>query len=174
MAERIIAKARIAGVDFADVITSAAGIATATWEEQALTLRDDEVSIVESDATEEELLSHENDSPEDIDFAGGSTTISGAFIKQTFAQLTATLGGTLTGTGETAAYMRAAKKLVLTKAVRFRLKAGGAIIIPKAKGVVNMSLGLGFGGVAKYPFKFRPLASSIIDVNGDPVDLIIQ
>jgi hypothetical protein len=174
MAERIIGKVRIAGIDFADVITSAPGIAAASWEAQALTLRDDEVSIIEADATEEELLSHENDTPEDVDYYGGATTIAGAFIKQTYAQLVATLGGTITGTGENAQYMRAAKKLVLNKAVRFRLKGGGSIIIPNAKGVVQLHMNVGFGGVSKYPFRFRPLASAIKDTNDDPVDIIFE
>lgn len=174
MAERIIMKARISGIDFADVITTAAGLDTASWEEQPLTLRDDEVSLVEADETESELLSHENDTPEDVDYSGGAITVTGAFIKQTYAQLVTTLGGTVTGTGETAKYMHAAKKLVLHKAVRFRLKAGGSIVIPNAKGVVKLNMNLGVAGVAKYPFRFRPLASAIKDTNDDPVDIIFN
>ncbi len=174
MAERIIGKVRIAGMDFADVIAASADIDTATWEEQPITLRDDEVSIIEADSTEEELFSHENDTPEDVDYYGGSTAIAGSFIKMSFAQLVATLGGSIDGTGETAKYMRSAKKLVLNKAVRFRLKNGGSIIIPNAKGVVLFHGNLGYGGVVKYPFKFRALASQIQDSNGDPVDIIFE
>jgi len=82
MAEKIILKARVAGIDFAPVITSAAGLTTAVWEEQPLTLKDDEVSITEGDATESMVYSHENDAPEDVDYTGVGLSSQGSFIKR--------------------------------------------------------------------------------------------
>lgn len=160
MAERIIAKARVAGIDFADVITTEAGIATAEWTEQPITLRDDEISITEGDPEENELYSHENDSPEDYDLSGQGITVVGSFIKATYAQMVTLMGGSVSGTGETAKYMHPSAKLVLSKAIRFRLKAGGSIIIPNAKGAVQLNINAGKDGVMKHPFRFRALASA--------------
>lgn len=174
MAERTIMKARIEGIDFADVIANTAGLATATWTEQPLTLRDDEVSIVEGDPTESETFSHENDAPEDYDITGTGVTAVGTFIKATFAQMAALLGGEVSGTGETAKYLHGASKAVLNKAIRFRLKRGGSIIIPNAKGFVLLNVNAGFDGVLKHPFKFKALASGVLDSDSNPVDIVIE
>jgi hypothetical protein len=67
MAENILLKARIKEMAMADPITSAAGLAGATWVDLPLTLRDDEVSIIDQDPDESEVFSHENDVAEDYD-----------------------------------------------------------------------------------------------------------
>lgn len=175
MAERILAKMRIAGIDFANVITSEESLSTASWEEQPLTLRDDVISLVEAEGTEETLNSHENDAPEDVDFQGGAMSLTGSFIKMTFAQMVATLGGNIAGTGETTRFQRSAKRMVIETALRLRLKSGGSIIVPRAKGVVRIDYNFGASGsVAKYPFRFTPLASGIIDAAGNSIELVIQ
>jgi hypothetical protein len=169
MAERIILKARVAGVDFSDVITSEAGIATAAWEEQPVTLRDDEISIVEGDPEESDIYSHENDAPEDYDVSGTGVTAVGSFIKANFTQMAELMGGTVKGEDDAKMYLHPSAKTVLTKAIRFRQKNGGSIIIPCAKGSVQFSSNNGYDGVMKFPFRFRALAQVDFDT-----DLIIQ
>ncbi|WP_165043726.1 hypothetical protein [Dysgonomonas sp. ZJ709] len=173
--ENLSAKFRVDGVDFAPVITSEAALATAEWEPQPLTLRDDEVSIVEGDPEEQEIYSHENDAPEDYDIAGAGLTAVGSFIKSTYEQMLAHYGGKVSGTGDTAMFVRSSKKLVINKAVRFRFKNGGYAIIPNAKGYVLFNLNAGFDGVLKHPFSFKSLAQTgfdadiILKLQGDPV-----
>jgi len=167
--ERLILKARVDGIDFADVITSEAGIDAAEWEEQPVTLREDEVSIVEGEPEESEIKSHENDAPEDYYIAGTGLTATGTFIKATYEQMAGLMGGSVKGLGEAAKYLHPSKKQVLERAVRFRLKNGGAIIIPYAKGSVQMNANIGFDGVLKFPFRFKALAQTDFDS-----DLIIM
>lgn len=169
MAERLIVKARVAGIDFADVITAEAGIATASWEELPVTLRDDEVSITEADPEEQETFSHENDSPEDYDLTGKGLTAVGSFIKATFEQMVDLMGGSVSGTAEAKKYLHSANKLILNKAIRFRLKNGGSIIIPNAKGSVQLNINATSTGVLKHPFRFKSIAQSAFDC-----DLIIS
>lgn len=153
-------KARVAGIDFAPPITSAAGLATAVWEEQPLTLRDDEVSLVEGDPTEEEIFSHENDAPEDYDITGTGVSSVGSFIKATLDELATLLGGSVTGASPSGVYTHSAKKVTINKAIRYRLKQGGAIILPNAKGYVLFNANVGNAGIIKFPFKFKALAGS--------------
>ena len=162
-------KARISGIDFAPVIATQAGLAGAVWTEQPLTLRDDEVSIVEGDPTEEEVFSHENDSPEDYDITGAGVTAVGSFIKATLDELATILGGSVSGASPNGVYTHSAKKALINKAIRFRLKNGGAIIIPNAKGYVLFNANVGTTGIVKYPFKFKALAQS-----GWDADFLIQ
>jgi len=169
MAEKIILKARIAGIDFAPVITSEAGISTAVWEAQPLTLKDDEVSVVEADPTESEVFSHENDSPEDYELTGTGLSCVGTFIKATIDQMADLLGGTVSGTGATTMYSHPGTKTMLNKAIRYRLKNGGAIIIPCAKGSVQFNAKFSADGLLKLPFKFKALVQT-----GYNVDLIIK
>ena len=169
MAEKILLKARVAGIDFAPVITSAAGLTTAVWEEQPLTLKDDEVSLTEAEATESVVYSHENDAPEDVDYTGAGVSAVGTFIKATFDQMAALMGGDVTGADATAIYAHPGSKTVLETAIRYRLKNGGAIIVPCAKGVVSWNSKLSADGLAKLPFKFKCLVQS-----GYNVDFAIQ
>ena len=160
MAENILIKARVAEIHFADPITSAAGLDTADWEKQPLTLRDDEVVIAEEDPEESEVFSHENDAAEDYDIIGTGLTASGSFIKVGYDDLVKLLGGVKQGAAPDARFHKSAKKVMLSKAVKFTLKGGGEIIIPNAKGYVNTNLSLGYGGVSKFPFRFKALVAA--------------
>lgn len=160
MAENIILKARVSKIEFADPITSAAGLATAVWEEQPLTLRDDEIVISDDDPEESEVFSHENDAAEDYDIMGKGTNITGSFIKATRAQLVALLGGVSAGADAAMRIQRSAKRILLNKAIKFTLTNGGDVIVPNAKGYVLLNASLGVGGVIKYPFKFRALVAA--------------
>lgn len=163
MAEIVLLKARVAGVDFADPITSKADVETATWVEQPVTLRDDEISITEGEPTESEIYSHENDSPEDYDLQGAGLSLVGSFIKCSREQLVGLMGGEVVGTGDAARFFHSTKKLMLEKAVRFRLKNGGEIIVPLAKGSVQLNSNNGADGLIKYPFRFKALAQKDFD-----------
>ncbi|MDN5291813.1 MAG: hypothetical protein PWQ06_2052 [Anaerophaga sp.] len=160
MAENVLLKARVAKIEFADPIASAADLDLASWEQQPLTLRDDEVTISEEDPEESEVFSHENDSAEDYDIVGSGLTASGSFIKATYDQLVELVGGTKEGTDPDYKFHKSARKLLLHKAIRFTLKSGGEIIIPNAKGYVNTNLSLGYGGVSKFPFRFKALVAA--------------
>lgn len=160
MAEKIIAKLRVKETHFADPILASAGVATAVWEEQPLTLRDDEVSIVEGEPEEEALYSHENDSPEDVDISGTGLTLVGSFIKATRAQMVALMGGSTAGVDPALVYEHPSKKLVLNKAIKFVCHDGSEVIIPNAKGSVALNMNVGKGGTAKYPFRFRALQAA--------------
>lgn len=160
MAEQILLKARVASISFAPPIVSAAALAAAVWVEQPLTLRDDEVSLMEEDPEESEVFSHENDAAEDYDIVGKGLTLKGSFIKASYDELITLLGGTKEGVDPNFTFHRSAKKVVMNKAIKITLKSGGTIIIPNAKGYVNMNLSVGFGGVSKYPFKFKALVAA--------------
>lgn len=157
MAENILLKARVDKVAFADPITSAVGVETAAWIDQPLTFRDDEVAIVEEDPEESEVFSHENDVAEDYDFVGKGLAVTGSFIKATYDQLVDLLGGEKVGEAGSERFHRSSKKAKLTKAIKFTLKGGGEIIVPNAKGYVLTNLSVGYGGVSKFPFKFKAL-----------------
>lgn len=160
MAENIILKARIAKMQMAEPITDAGDIAAVAWEDLPLTLRDDAIEIAEGDPEESEVYSHENDATEDYDIAGSGIKASGSFIKIGYDQLVALLGGVKSGVDPNFKFHKSAKKLLLNKALRFELKNGGEIIIPNAKGYVNTTLSVGYGGVSKFPFKFAALPAS--------------
>ncbi len=163
--ERIILKARVDGIDFAAPITIVADIATAVWVPQPVTLRDDEVSVIEDDPQTYEIVSHENDAPEDFEVAGSGIRAVGSFIKATFAQMVTLMGGSLNGSGTTSMYLHSTRKTTLNKAVRFRLKDGSQLILPNAKGSVQLSAKVGYDGLLKYPFMFRSLAQSTMDAD---------
>lgn len=160
MAENILLKARVSKIQFADPITAEGDIAGATWTDQPITLRDDEVSIIDEDPEESEVFSHENDAAEDYDVVGKGMTLKGSFIKVTYDQLVLLMGGTKEGVDPDFTFRRSAKKLLLNKAIKLTLKGGGEIIVPNAKGFVNANLSVGFGGVTKFPFKFKALVAA--------------
>ena len=157
MSETILLKARIASMEMADVITSAAGVATATWTDLPLTLRDDEVSIVDVDPDESEVFSHENDLAEDYDIIGKGTTVQGSFIKIAYADLVTLLGGEIVGTAPNTKFHRSGQRALFHKAIKFTLKDNSTIVIPNVKGFVQSKLSIGFGGVQKFPFKWKVL-----------------
>ncbi len=156
MAEKVKVKLRIAKIEMADPITSEEGIELATWRQLPLTLRDDEVLLDEEDPEEVEVFSHENDAPEDVSITGKATNITGSFIdvdKETLVEL---LGGEL----KSNKFYRSAKKLTLNKALRLTLANGESFLVPNAKGYVKTNIGLGYSGIAKFPFKFKALVAS--------------
>ena len=157
MAENLILKARIASMAMADPIVNAAGLATAVWTDLPLTLRDDEVSIVDLDPEESEVFSHENDVAEDYDIIGKGTTIKGSFIKIAYDDLVTLLGGTKEGVDPDFKFHRSGQRALFNKALKFTLKDGNTIVAVNVKGFVQSSMSIGFGGVSKYPFSFKVL-----------------
>ncbi|HLW09775.1 MAG TPA: hypothetical protein VKX35_05200 [Fermentimonas sp.] len=160
MAETLIAKLRVKEIHFAPPIAAASDVATAVWVKQPLTLRDDEVSVVEGDPEEEFLYSHENDAPEDMDITGSGLSLVGSFIKATRAELVELLGGALTGEAPNQVYEHSASKVLIEKAIKYVCYDGTEVIVPRAKGYTLLNLNIGKGGVTKYPFRFRALKAS--------------
>lgn len=157
MAENILLKARIKSMAMADPITEAAGLATAVWTDLPLTLRDDEVSIIDQDPEESEVFSHENDVAEDYDIVGTGTTVQGSFIKISYDDLVTLLGGTKVGTSPNEKFHRSGMRALFNKALKFTLKDDSTITLVNVKGFVQSSLSIGFGGVQKFPFRFKVL-----------------
>lgn len=160
MAENIILKARVEKMEMANPITTSADVATATWEELPLTLRDDMVSIIENEPEESEVFSHENDAAEDYDVAGTGMKMTGSFIKATYDQLVTLMGGLKEGEVGSEKFAKTSKTLLLNKSFRLTLRGGGTIVIPNAKGSVRAELNVGYGGVSKFPFTFKLLQAS--------------
>lgn len=158
--ENIYLKTRVSKIEMSDPITSAAGLLTAVWEELPLTLRDDEILISDVEPEETEVFSHENDAAEDYDIVGKGTGVTGSFIKATRAQLVDLFGGVSAGADAAMRLQRSAKKILLNKGLKFTLTNGGDVIIPNAKGYINLNAGLGYSGKTKYPFKFKALVAS--------------
>ena len=176
MSEILRAKLRVAGIDFAPTFATDVALAAAVWVEQPLTLKDDEISMVEGDPTEDAVYTHELDTPVDVDYTGALTTFVGTFIKATFDQMAALLGGSASGDGDTAVYKHSGVKKVHETAIRIRLKDGGAVVIPKARGTVQYNGTYGAeNGRLKLPFKFTPVVqSTYVDANDEPIDFLIQ
>lgn len=156
MAETILLKARIASMAMSEPITSAAGLESAVWTNLPLTLRDDEVSIVDNDPDEDEVFSHENDTAEDYDVIGKGTKMKGSFIKVDYDDLVVLLGGEKVGNK----FHRSGSRALINKAFKFTLKDGSTIIAPNAKGIVQAILSIGYGGRQKFPFNFNLQAGS--------------
>lgn len=154
MSERVIIKARVDGIDFAEPIASLEEINAAQWVPQPVTLRDDEISLVETEPDEIEIKSIESEIPEDIEISAKPFRVSGSFIKSTYQQMVDLMGGEIMIVAGTEAYLHPVEKIVLYKAVRFRLKRGGHIILLNAKGSVQISANAGYGGLLKFPFSF--------------------
>lgn len=155
MAEKLRTKIRVAGMDQSEVITSKEGITSAVWTALPLTLRADQLVITPGDVTETEIMSHENDIPEDYDAQGTGSSATGSFIKASMAQLKELVGGEVIGEGDDIMFLQSSQIQILNQAIRFRLKDGGAIIIPNAKGYVNIDINAGAtDGMFKCPFKF--------------------
>ena len=164
MAEVIKPKSRSIGIDLAPVITSKNAIATTVWKEQPRTLRADALTISPGDVTEDEIYSHENDIAEDYDAIGTGRNASGSFIGMSADQLKDLVGGAVEGTGDAAMFLKTGKINILNTAIRFRLKDGSAIILPNARGYVDIDLNLGAtDGRFKCPFKLQSLAQADFD-----------
>lgn len=157
MAENILLKARIKSMAMADPITSASGVASATWVDLPLTLRDDEVAIIDQDPEESEVFSHENDVAEDFDIIGKGSTVQGSFIKVGYDELVTLLGGEKVGTSPNEKFHRSGMRALFNKAIKFTLKDDSTIILVNVKGFVQSSLSVGFGGIQKFPFRWKVL-----------------
>lgn len=155
--EKLKIKLLVEGIDSTDdAVTDLTTANAATWKEEPLTLRDDEVIIQEADMTEEEIYSHENDDPEDVDYTEGATEATGSFTRPTLDQLVGLMGGKKIDT----AYIKPKRKLIVDRPLRFRLRGGGFVVLPRAKGYVIFNMGLGRNSRAKFPFKFKALVPS--------------
>ena len=160
MAEKIVAKLRVKETCFAPPIAAEADVATAVWTKNPLSLRDDELSIVEGDPEEEEFYSHENDTPEDILVTGAGLTCVGSFVKATRAELVELMGGSVSGVDPNQKYSHPSTKIVINKAIKYVCVDGTEVIVPNAKGSVNLNMNVGKGGLSKYPFRFRAMRAS--------------
>lgn len=157
MAENTLLKARIKSMAMAAPITSAGGLATADWVNLPLTLRDDEVSIIDQDPEESEVFSHENDVVEDYDIIGNGTTVQGSFIKIAYDSLVTLLGGEKVGTAPNEKFHRSGQRALFNKAIKFTLKDDSTIVLVNVKGIIQSSMSIGFGGVQKFPFRWKVL-----------------
>lgn len=157
MAVEIKARLRVKAIYLADPITQSADVSTAVWgDKMPVTLRDDEVLIVEADPEEDPVYSHENDAPEEIDYIGQGLTATGSFIRASRDQLADLMGGEV----KSGKYEHSASKLVLNKAIKMVCADDSEVIIPNASGFVNMNLSLGKSGTSKFPFSFKCLRAS--------------
>ncbi len=151
MKEKLKARLRVKETYMGDPITDKTALGTHTWGDPLpVTLRDEEVVISEEDPEEDPVYSHENDSPEEVDFTGKGLKLAGTFIRATREQMAAMMGGSATDK-----YEHPSSKLKLTKAFKFVCYDGTEVIVPNADGYVNMNLSLGKGGISKFPFKFN-------------------
>lgn len=152
MSEVIKAKLRVKEAYMTDPIATKAAVATAAWGDALpCSFRDDELIITEEEPEEEPVYSHENDSPEEVDFDSKGLKMGGSFIRVTREELVELMGGSTTG----GKYERPTKKLILSKAFKFVCHDGSEVIIPNAQGAVTMNLNLGKNAVSKFPFKFN-------------------
>ncbi len=156
MSEKIVCKAKIKKMSMAEPITESDGLSSIVWKLLPITLRDDELSIIEGEPQEDEVFSHENDAPEDVEVTGAGLKVQGSFMEMSQEDLVELVGGKVTD----GKFHKSATKQLLNKALKFELKKGGEIIIPNAKGYVLTNLNIGHGGKSKFPFKFSCLKAS--------------
>ncbi len=156
MAEKIVCKARVVKISMAEPITAEDNLTSVVWDTLPTTLRDDELSIIEGEPQEDDVFSHENDAPADLDIAGGGLKAQGSFMDISYDDLVKLVGGKKSG----GKFQKSATKQLLHKALKFELKKGGEIIIPNAKGYVLTNLNVGYGGKSKFPFKFHCLKAA--------------
>lgn len=152
MAEVIKSRLRVKQMFMGEPITEEAKVATQEWGNALpVTLRDDELLITEEAPEEEPVHSHENDSPEEVDFTGKGLKMTGSFIRATREQLKTMLGGDVKETK----YHHSTTKLNLNKAFKIVCHDGSEVVIPNADGYVLLNLALGKGAVSKFPFSFN-------------------
>lgn len=150
MEEIIRAKLRVKELYMSAPIKEKGDLAAAVWGEKLpFTLRDDELLISEEDPEEDAVYSHENDTPEEVDYTGKGLKMTGTFIQAERDQLKVLMGGSASD----GKYEHPTSKLQLEKAFKIVCR-DGEVIIPRASGFVNMSLSLGKGGVSRFPFSF--------------------
>lgn len=152
MSEVLKARLRVKTIQMGEPIATEDALSSAQFATNMPgTLRDDELLITEEDPEEDEIYSHENDTPEEVDFVGKGLTMSGSFIRATRAEMVAMMGGSVA----TEKYKHPSSKIQLEKSFKITCYDGSVVTIPRAKGYVNLGLSLGKGGVSKFPFKFK-------------------
>lgn len=157
MAEKLRTKVRVKAMYIGDVITSEEASKTAQIATQLpYTFRDDVVGFDEGEPEEVELLSHELDTPLDVEFVGQGVTLSGTFISPTNDHLVALVGGKLVGKK----FHKSAKKVAIEKAIKIVCHDESEIVIPHAKGYVLFKTSIGKDGKFAFPFKFKCLPGS--------------
>ena len=149
---------KVAKLYTAQPITSEEGIATAVWEECPFTLQEDIINIKNEEPEEDELYVHELDTPIDVDYEQKPTKVTGSFVKLTEDQLIEYFEGAKLKSGKGVALYGKLKKLKL--ALKIESRSGNAFVIPNAQGFVTKDIGIGKGGVAKFPFKFTATIAS--------------
>lgn len=146
------AKYKVARLYMAEPITDEAGITTASWKECPFTLRDDVITIKSDEPETDELYVHEIDTPIDVDYDPKPTTVSGSFVELTEEDLLRFFEGAKLTAGTGVALYGKLKKLSV--ALKIEGRSGASFVLPRAEGFVQQEIGIGKGGVAKYPFKF--------------------
>lgn len=149
---------KVAKLYTAQPITSEEGIATAVWKECPFTLQEDVISIKSDEPEEDELYVHELDTPIEVEYEQKPTKISGSFVKLTEEQLLEYFERAKLKNGKGVALYGKLKQLKL--ALKIESRSGNAFIIPNAQGFVTKDIGIGKGGVAKFPFKFTATIAS--------------
>lgn len=149
---------KVAKLYTAQPIVAEDGIATAVWKECPFTLRDDLITIKSDDPEEDELYVHELDTPIEVDYEQKPTKVTGSFVKLTEDQLTEYFEGAKLKAGNGVALYGKLKNLTL--ALKIVSRSGNAFVIPNAQGFVTKDIGIGKGGVAKFPFKFTATIAS--------------
>lgn len=157
MSENLKAKTRIKSMKMGNPIETEEGLASASFEiALPYTFRDDAVEFSEEEPEEEAIYCHETDSPLDVEVVGKGVTLSGTFVGPTVEQLVTLLGGK----NKDGKFAKAAKKITLEKAIEITCHDDTKIIIPRAKGYVLFSPGIGKDGKSRFPFKFNCLPAS--------------
>lgn len=156
MAEKISAKLLVVGIDTtSSPVKDLATANAAEWIEQPLTYREDELSITEDSPTEEEIYSHELDDAVDAEYTFTGIKAAGSFIMPDVPQVKDLLGGDVSGT----AYLMTSERALIDRPMRFRFKGGGWVVLTRAKGYALLNMNVGRGGVIKFPFSLKALAT---------------
>ena len=149
---------KVAKLYTAQPITSEEGIATAEWKECPFTLQEDIINIKSEEPEEDELYVHELDTPIEVEYEQKPTKVTGSFVKLSEDQLIEYFEGAKLKSGNGVALYGKLKQLKL--ALKIESRSGNAFVIPNAQGFVTKDIGIGKGGVAKFPFRFTATIAS--------------
>lgn len=112
----------------------------------------DTAELVRDDPEVTEIYSEENDEPEEVLETKGPAKLRWSLMNVTPEEAVKVLGGTVTGTGDTAEYEAPAVKAAIEKSIKITTKSNLVISIPRAK------------IYAKENFQFRKKGVLLIDV----------
>lgn len=152
------AKYKVARLYTAAPIASEDALATTQWKECPFTLRDDVITIKSDEPEADELYVHEQDAPIEVDYDAKPTTVTGSFVNLTADQLIEFFDGKKLTKGTGVALMGKLKKLNV--ALKIESRSGNSFIVPNAQGFIQKEIGIGKGGIAKFPFKFTATVAS--------------